>query len=375
MPMTATVTPHALHVASEDDEAHWTFDPGGRLVSGHLGERFFRVGLDGSVQQREGARGAPRRLPGAEAAGLLEQARAAALEASAGAEAGEAIARAVGWDAARYGQHAEAFGRVYRPIRVLPPDCYQAAVVQLTEGCSYGRCTFCTLYAGVPFRAKDRAALDEHLQAVAAFFGDALALRTRVFLGDANALLLPTDRLLSAMEAVERWLPGPLERGGCHTFVDAFTPPGKTLPELERLAAAGLRRVTVGLETAHRPLLRWLDKPGDPEDVAALVGRAKGAGLAVNVVVLIGAGGARFAAPHVEETAAFVRRLPLERGDTVYLSRLVVDPASRYAARAERDGVAPLDEAALAAQTNTLQASLREAGLRAAPYGLERWIY
>lgn len=387
--MRAALTQHALHLevdgdAAGDPDEHYVFDLRGRLLTARRGDEHVRLGLSGEAQARRGARGRPWRLAPATREAVLERARGCALVAgdllARGALAGEvgrpglvaALERARRWDLAAYAAHAARFAATYRAVRILPPDCQQALLVQLTEGCSHGRCTFCTLYEDVPFRAKDAPALAGHLERVEALLGVAASLRDRVFLGDANALLLPTGRLLAAMEAVAARFAEPA-RGGFHAFVDAFTPPGKPARELAALREAGLRRVTLGLESGCAELLTWLDKPGGPAAAAGLVRAAKEAGLEVGLVVLVGAGGARFARAHVEETLALVSGLPLERRDLVFLSPLVVHPGGRYARRAADEGLTPLAPTELAAQTAALRAGLRPR--RTAPYALERWLY
>jgi hypothetical protein len=48
------------------------------------------------------------------------------------------------------------------------------------------------------------------------------------------------------------------------------------------------------------------------------------------VIVLLGAGGERFAEAHVRETVRVLNALPLGKGDYIYLSPLVVKPGSAY---------------------------------------------
>lgn len=64
------------------------------------------------------------------------------------------LARVAQWDVDRLEQERERFYRIYKPVPIMPPDQYLAVVVQVTEGCSYNRCTFCTFYRHRPFRVK-----------------------------------------------------------------------------------------------------------------------------------------------------------------------------------------------------------------------------
>lgn len=384
-----------VHLWTPDEALHCAIDRTGRLLAGHARGLHLRVGLDTTVVVRPPGRLAPaRRLARAEGDGVLRGVAALLREAlgvvaagratlqvddpgltpEAAREAALAVVARAAERAARPEVERAAFERVYRPIRVLPPDCAQALVVQLTEGCSYGRCTFCSLYAGVRFRIKPRGAFLEHVDEVARLFGEGAALRARVFLGDANALLAPVTSVLEALAVVRARFPE-AARGGVHAFVDAFTGRGRTIEELRALREAGLGRVTVGLESGHLPLLAWLRKPSTPEAVAGFVHRAKRAGLEVGVTVLVGAGGREFGAAHVQDTARVVRALGLGPRDLVFLSPLVIDDDGEYARRAALAGIEPLDDGALERQAEALRDALSGGPWRVTSYDLRRWVY
>ena len=57
--------------------------------------------------------------------------------------------------------------------------------------------------------------------------------------------------------------------------MDAFDVQRKTADEWAELAARGLRRVYIGMETGDDGLLRWLRKPGTAADVIDAVSLAE----------------------------------------------------------------------------------------------------
>jgi hypothetical protein len=216
------------------------------------------------------------------------------------------------------------------PVGILPPDQYLALVVRVTEGCSWNACTFCSLYRDVPFRWKRPDELAAHVAALREYFGRSIALRRSVFLGDANALCLARDRLLPLVEEVARDFPGaPL-----FSFVDAWTGQRKSVAEWREYAALGLKRVYVGLETGDPGLRAWLGKPGSPQDAVDLVGALHEAGVAAGVIVLLGAGGARFAEAHAARTAETLTAMRLGPEDLLYFSEYVDEPGLAYGRRA-----------------------------------------
>ncbi len=288
-------------------------------------------------------------------------------------ELGRRLERILGWTPQRLLAERARFLRAYRPVSILPPDQYGSVVLQATYGCSWNRCTFCTFYQDRPFQVREPDAFAEHVDAVRALLGRAAEAREGVFFGDGNALVLSNARLAPLMEIVRSTFPGrPLS-----SFVDVFGGERKPPAAWRELAEQGLGRVAIGLETGSDALLGYLNKPGSADEAAAFVATLKEAGIAVAVIVMVGAGGARFADAHERETAALLERLPLGAGDLVYLSPFVVQPGSAYAARAAAEGLRPLTPAERAGQ----YARLRDAARRAAPaarvalYHIDEFVY
>ncbi len=383
------VQPHTLHLCLDDEEVHWAFDSRGRVFSGHRGESHVQVGLDGSLLMRRGSRSfaLPERPAPDVRDGLLDgiagdvrralelvDAGNAEVEGGSVHEARDWLENASTWDAPAFAADLQAFEKVYSPVRILPPDCYRVLVVQLTEGCSYNRCLFCSVYREVQYRAKDAKALEQHLDGIATHLGPAIALRKGVFVGDANACLLPQERLLSSMTRISERFPGPA-KAGFSAFLDVFTSAGKTTAELQELRVAGLRRVTIGLESGHQPLLEWLLKPATLASVRAAVERLHAAEVSVALVVLVGAGGHTFAAHHVRDTLELLLGLPLGTKDTVYLSPLETTPGDAYAQYAGESGVVPLSDDELQEQERELRSGLADLPCKVALYDMQRWVY
>ena len=198
--------PAVLSVFVNDSEAYF-FDRSGRFVAAWRRGWFISLGLSGrGVARRwmEGKREIRTLTP--TAIGELAACAARALRAACGpAKGGERLwlERAMTFDRA---QDTACFRQVYRPVGILPPDHYNACVVQVTEGCGWNRCHFCSFYRGQAFRLKDREEILDHLERIAAFLGDGLSFRRSIFLGEANALRAPLDLLVDTMKAARRIL-------------------------------------------------------------------------------------------------------------------------------------------------------------------------
>lgn len=292
------------------------------------------------------------------------------------------------WDAARLEEQREAFASVYSPVTILPPDQYLTLVLQVTLGCHWNRCTFCDFYRTVHFQIRSMEEFEQHIRGVKRFFGDAIRLRRSIFLGDANALVLPQSRLLRVFDQINQQFsfadsPSAPRRDGAifqgiNSFLDVFAGERKSEMDFRELKARHLGRIYLGVETGFDPLLAFLNKPANSAQALELVARLKSAGLSLGLIVLIGAGGNHFADAHVEETAALIRRMPLDAEDLIYLSPLHTSPDSEYAHRAKEAGTRALTSEEIEEQTKRMRASLtstQQPGPKLATYDIREFVY
>ncbi len=353
------VRPIAINLLVGDEAPSYSFDLAGRLIGAFVDGVNYRRGLDNRVLSKWAGPDTSRQrrwLAPAEAQTFLTS--ACTLADQVARASGDARLEVLqGWDWPRLEADAARFAEIYRPVSILPPDQYLALVIQATEGCSYNRCTFCDFYRGRPFRVKHADELRSHIAAVRDFFGPALGLRRSLFLADANALVAPMPRLRAWLDVIDEAavLPG----ASIYSFIDAFDVHRKTAAEWRELAARGLGRVYIGMETGDDALLRWLRKPGTSGDVVEAVRLLKGAGIAASVIIMTGIGGKRFGDAHVAHSASALNAMPLGKGDIIYFSPFIDHPGSEYGRLAAADQIAPLDEAEAAVQETAIRALLR----------------
>lgn len=283
------------------------------------------------------------------------------------------------FDGAELERDAARFAAIYKPISILPPDQYLALVLQITEGCSYNRCTFCSFYRDRPFRVKSVEEARKHAAEVARFLRGGLRLRRSVFLADANALCLPMERLLPLLQWInEDILPAlGTASAGIHSFVDLFSDRQRPAADFAEMRRCGVRRVYVGVESGSAPLLRFLKKPQTPEQIIETIRTIKRGGLDVGAILMLGLGGREFGARHVSETVRVLNSIPWTPGDVVFLSEFVEYPAAGYPALAREAGLRPLPVEELARQYEAIAAGIRTgAGYpKIAPYNAEEFIY
>jgi hypothetical protein len=286
-----------------------------------------------------------------------------------------ALALCARFDASAARADAARFAEVYSPIGILPPDQYMSIVIQATSGCSFGTCTFCDLYRDA-YRVKTVEEFARHVAEVRSYLGGSLALRARsIFLGAANALAVPMPRLAGLIDVLHESFGGaapPL-----HAFVDGFTGALKDASSYRLLAGRGLRRVYIGLESGHDPLLAFVRKPGTRAQAVETVLAVRSAGVGVGVILMIGLGGRRFAAGHVRDTIDAVNAMGLGAGDLLYFSDLVEVPGTSYPAIAASARVEALSPAERMEQLRAIRAGLRFAGPapKFARYDVREFVY
>ncbi len=190
------------------------------------------------------------------------------------------------------------------------------------------------------------------------FFGQAINYRKSIFLADANALVIPQDQLVPILDIIRsefaivpknldrpayvEWRSAhPVHFRGVYSFVDAFTTRRKSAADFVTLAERGLRRIYVGLESGDSELLQFLGKPNSPDDAVRLAKTAKAGGVAVGVIILVGAGGEKHAANHVRHSVEAIKAMSLDDQDVIYLSQLVDYPGSSYANLEREAGIQP----------------------------------
>lgn len=200
---------------------------------------------------------------------------------------------------------------VYRP-----PSEANSFILQVTLGCSFNRCSFCSMYRTKQFAIRPLAAVQAEIQTVAR--GNPAT--RRVFLGDGDALAAPVEHLLAILAALRAAFPQ-LER------VSSYALPAnllkKSVEELAQLRENGLTLLYYGIETGSADLLKRITKGATPEAMITGLGKAQLAGLTISATVILGLGGQAHWQEHIDATADLVNRVQLDYLSTL---QLMLDP-------------------------------------------------
>lgn len=406
------VKTHAFTVSVEFKQIY-SFDKKGRLIGGYVDDINYKRGLDNSVlrkwsERENGDRVRKRRkLNDTERQEFFDQMTATlrdirenpnqySVEAPEGDVAWQWLDRCIVYNFHALEKDAEKFSRIYKPVTILPPDQYYSLVLQITEGCSYNKCTFCNFYQDRPFRIKSPETLTEHIEAVNNFFGDSLGLRQSIFLADANALIMPQPRLLKMLRSINKSytiLPdddqkkevarrrrnGEAVFDGIYSFIDLFTGEYKTAKQFKEMAELGVRRAYIGMESGSKALLEFLNKPGSREELVDAVNKLKHGGVNAGVIVLVGAGGCEYQDLHIKETVDALNAMELDKNDFIYFSEFYPQPDTRYDEVAREKKITPLNRKEIRSQENNIRSKLKYSGKGDSPkittYDIREFLY
>lgn len=195
-----------------------------------------------------------------------------------------------------------------------PPSEADSLILQVTNGCSWNRCTFCDMYTDEQKRFRPKA--EDDVLAEIKRCGEVMPWVRRVFLADGDAMALSVRRLSAILEAIRNYLPN-VRR------VSAYCLPSnlkrKSVAELAELRALGLNLIYMGAESGCDAVLTAFDKGETFDSTAEALFKAGEAGIKRSVMIINGAGGRHYTEMHARESARLINLVQPE-----YLATLVL---------------------------------------------------
>jgi len=218
------------------------------------------------------------------------------------------------------------------PIR--PPSESGSLLIRVTRNCPWNRCTFCGLYKGERFSQRPLAHvlrdIDAVRHALARLRGDTgsvplgaypdggdwlamhaarnwlLAGAKSVFLQDSNSLIVKPDHLVVILDHLKTAFPG-IER--ITSYARSQTIARMNEVALGRLAAAGLNRIHIGLESGCDQVLARVHKGADQATHVVAGRKVRAAGIELSEYYMPGLGGRMLSRQHALESAEALNRI------------------------------------------------------------------
>ncbi|HVI40963.1 MAG TPA: radical SAM protein [Anaerovoracaceae bacterium] len=231
----------------------------------------------------------------------------------------------------------------YRIGPIRPPSEANSLLLQITEGCTWNRCKFCSLYKHEGFKAFPVESIKRDIDVMAEYAEIAreyqredgswnkraalekLEMMTRnaqncyylvyrwlanggenVFLQDGNSLALKTEKVLEVLRYLREKLPR-IKR--VTTYGRAETLSKISVDQYKELKAAGLDRIHSGFESGSDKVLELINKGVTSEQEIIAGKNIKEAGIELSVYFMPGIGGKSLSRENALETARVVSEI------------------------------------------------------------------
>lgn len=188
-------------------------------------------------------------------------------------------------------------GQVWRP-----PYEAHSQLLQVTSGCTWHRCKFCSLYHGTPFRMSPLTEIEADLKVIRQWQPRA----RRVYLTGANPFALSYGNLMDVAILLRKYLSQMVSFGMFARVTDIAS---KSVEELKNLRHMKLDSINIGIETAHDSILERMNKGYHASDILEQLSKLDEAGIRYNVFYLNGLGGKGCGEASAIATADVLNRL------------------------------------------------------------------
>lgn len=227
------------------------------------------------------------------------------------------------------------------PIR--PPSEADSLLLRISRNCPWNRCTFCSIYKRATFslrplehilqdidsvhhyltllqqRAAEAGGLNPRLVtelaeglsaagqlALYAAYNWLGAGMQSIFLQDANSLVIKPTELVIILQQIKQRFP---QVKRITSYARSQTIDRISADDLQRLAAAGLNRIHIGMESGSDAVLKIVQKGTDQAMHIRAGQKVKQAGIQLSEYVMPGLGGRALSREHALETAAALNQI------------------------------------------------------------------
>jgi radical SAM superfamily enzyme YgiQ (UPF0313 family) len=193
-----------------------------------------------------------------------------------------------------------------------PPAEAQNIIIQVTLGCSYNNCSFCSMYKTKNYEVRKLEDVFADIDTVVAVFPDT----RKIFLADGDALALETEHLLTLLKYLQKSFPK-LNRVSLYASTQNIL--AKSQEELELLKQNKLNLIYYGIESGSDVVLKKITKGVNQSDIIKSLNLASDSGIKISATVILGIGGKEYSSLHVEETAKIINTTKVNYLSTLQL--------------------------------------------------------
>ena len=205
-------------------------------------------------------------------------------------------------------------GMVYRP-----PYEANSLLLQVTQGCSHNKCTFCDMYPDMPFSVCPMEQVEADIDEATRYCPDV----ERVFLEHGDAFVLSADRLIQIADAIHAKLPR-VKTIAMYASIQNIR--HKSDADLRRLHECGIGGLDIGVESGLDAALQYMNKGHTAEEAREQLLRLTDAGIEYSFNAILGCGGAELWRENADATAALINAV---QPHLLFIGTLHAEPGCR----------------------------------------------
>lgn len=194
-----------------------------------------------------------------------------------------------------------------------PPSEADSLILQITNGCTWNKCSFCEMYSTKKFSVKKEEDIFKEIEEVSELIPDI----RKIFLADGNPMVLATEKLKRILDKISKTFPK-VRRVTTYALPRDII--SKTPEELKLLQESGLKMIYVGIESGDDEVLKFINKGETYNSTVEGLLKAKEAGIKLSVIILEGVGGLKYSEQHAIKSAKILNAIQPEFASVLVLS-------------------------------------------------------
>lgn len=203
-----------------------------------------------------------------------------------------------------------------------PQDEINTTLLPVTMGCSYNRCTFCSMYKDIPYEEVALSDIRYELMNMD-------SLTERICLIGADPLCIGFEKMLTILSEIKKYLP----YCACVTsYASVKSLKRYSVEQLKQLHEEGLRLLYVAFESGSDEVLKMIHKGHTSAEAVEQGQKLNQAHIQFNAIIMYGLAGSGKCIAAAHETAAMLNQMELHKIITMNLTLFAGTELSRQAA-------------------------------------------
>lgn len=191
-----------------------------------------------------------------------------------------------------------------------PQDEMHTFLLPVTVGCSWNKCTFCSMYKGVEYAEISLPQIENHLR-------NADKYTERVFLTGADPVAIGFKKMKQLLDLIHKYLP----HCGCvASYASILNLSKYSVEELMVLHNAGLRDLYIGFETGRDDVLQFMKKCQTVTHAIREAKKLNAAHIPFNTIIMYGIAGKGEGVDNALKTAEMINQFTTKRIITMNLT-------------------------------------------------------